>query len=151
MIIDKIMSLIETIINDQIQARKNRQELELSVLQVLLSELKNEKIKLNHELDETEIIGVVSRQIKRLKETYQDFEKGNRQDLLEKTKQEIEILEKYLPQQLSNEELEKIITKVIEQQPEANFGQIMGQVMAKVKGQADGNVVREIVNKILQK
>ena len=109
----------------------------------------DERIELNNE----EIIEIISKQLKEKKNAIEDFKKGERQDLVELTEKEMEILLEYLPEQLTEEEIEKIVRETIEE-VEANsmkdIGIIMKSVMPKVKGRADGSTVNKIARKILE-
>lgn len=144
------MSLQQSIIDAREEARRQRAIDKLSVLQLILSELKNERINTGIELTDEITTQVLLRQVKRLKDALSDFEKGRREDLITKTKFEIDILNSFLPKQLSDEELEKIVEKIIfEIKPSgpADLGKLMGKIMLEVKGLADGSRVREIAMK----
>ena len=145
-------SLFQKILNDLQDARKTKQLEKLSVLQLVISDLKNEKIKKKDELKEDEIISVLLRQVKQLNDSIKDFESGNREDLISKAKKEIEILNSYLPEKINEKELEEIIKNIIEKvKPNgpSDFGKVMGQIMKEVKGRADGNMVQDVVKKLL--
>jgi len=135
------------------QAMIAKDELKLSTLRMLLSavqasETQGEK----HDATEEEIAGLVGREIKRRKEAIEEFTKGGREDLAKKEHQELEILEAYLPPQLSPEEVEGIVKQAIQSTgaaSAANFGKAMKEVSAKTKGRADGKMVSELVKKLL--
>lgn len=138
--------------SDLNQALKNKKETEVSTLRLLLSEIHNQEIAKQADLTKEDIIKVVQKEVKRRREAIEAYQKGKRDDLVAKEKQELEILNKYLPQQLSSQELETIIQSVIKETGASgmsNFGKVMGAVMARVKGQADGKVVSESVKKAL--
>lgn len=104
-------------------------------------------------LEESEVLEVLSRQVKSLEDALALFEQGKREDLVTKTKKEIEIIKKYLPAKLSPAELEKIIRQKKEElkiEGEKAFGQLMKEVMKEVKGRALGEEVSSLVKKILQ-
>jgi len=146
------MSLQASIVDEQTKARKSRDIEKLSILQVLIAAIKNESISRQKELSDEEVQSVVRSQVKQIKDALKDFETARREDLITKAKKEIEILESFLPEPLSHEELEKIIKKVIDEIKPAgqqDFGKVMGQVMKETKGQTDGNIVRESVQKLL--
>ena len=111
-----------------------------------------EEINTKRELNDEEMITVLSRQIKTRKESIAEFEKGNRTDLIEKTQQEIDILSKYLPEQLSEEEVNKIIDEVfatINPTGPSDMGKIMGMLTPKLKGKADmGEVSKKVKSKL---
>lgn len=145
------MPLKKRIENDLIVAMKARNELGVSVLRFLLSAIKNLEIEKQKELTEEETIQVLQKQVKIRKESITAFTAGGREDLITKERAEIEILNKYLPQQLSSEELEKIVKETIKESNagSGDSGKVIGAVMVKVKGKADGNQVAEIVKKTL--
>lgn len=146
------MLLHDSIVAEHTKARKDRDSEKLAMLQVLMAAIKNESISQRRELSDEEVQGVVKRQVKQLKDALSDFERANREDLITKTRREIGILESFLPEPLSREELEKIIKKVIDEMKPSgpqDFGKVMGLVMKETKGKADGNLVRESVQKLL--
>jgi len=138
--------------SDLNQALKDKKKAEVSTLRLLLSEIHNQEIAKQAELTKEDIIKVVQKEVKRRKEAIEAYQKGNRDDLVAKEKQELEILNKYLPQQMSSKELETIIQSVIKETGASSisdFGKVMGAVMGRVKGQADGKAVSESVKKAL--
>lgn len=105
-------------------------------------------------LEDDEIVDILAREVKQRREAMLEFEKGNRQDLVDSVKAEIEILLSYLPQQLTNEEVRGIILQVIEQvgaNSIKDMGKVMAVVVPKTKGRADGKAVSEIVKELLNK
>ena len=129
----------------------------LSVLRMLITALHNQEIALRQgqdvELTDEQVISVISSEIKKRKEAIDLYRQGGRVDLADKEKSELETLQKYLPEQLSDQELEKIIKEIVETHGHASpsdFGRVMGQVMVKVKGRADGGKVGEIVKKMFE-
>lgn len=144
------MSLRSTILEAQKVAMKEGDKSSLSTLRMLWSALRNTEIDKGSELSDEEIEQLISRQVKQLKDALADFEKGGRTDLMEENQREIQFLSKYLPEQISDEELETIVKKVIAGSPEEkNTGVVMGMVMKEVKGRSDGKRVRECVEKLL--
>ncbi|OGV89984.1 aspartyl-tRNA amidotransferase [Microgenomates group bacterium RBG_19FT_COMBO_39_10] len=142
---DKIQS-------DLNQALKEKKENVVSTLRLLLAEIHNQEIAKQSQLSEEEIIGLIQKEIKQRKESIEAYQKGKRSDLVAKEKEELATLNKYLPQQLSAEELETMVQSVIKEIGASglgDFGKVMGAVMAKVKGQADGQTVSEAVKKVL--
>lgn len=148
------MSLIETIRQNQLEARKNQQKERLSVMQVVLSVLKNESIAKQKELSDEEVVEVLQRQVKQLNDAMKDFVTANRQDLIDQTKNEIAIISEFLPAQMTEEEvlaeIKNIIANFGEIKPN-DFGKVMGQAMSKMKGKADGNLVGKILREQLTK
>jgi hypothetical protein len=146
------MSIIEKINADFISAMKEKREAELSTLRLLRSALKNKQIEVMHELKEEEILAVIKTQIKQIKDSLLSFESAGRTDLVEKTKNEAVILERYLPAELSDEELEKVIRGALAEagiSAKTEMGKAMGAVMKAVAGQASGNRVKETVERLL--
>lgn len=123
-----------------------------SVLRMLIAAMRNKEIALRDkgavELTDEIALEVLSSEIKKRRDSAEAYAAGGRQDLVDKENNEIKILGKYLPEQMSEDELEKIIKEVIAAGDD-NFGKVMGQVMARVKGKADGGKVGEIVKKLL--
>ncbi len=146
------MALRDDIQSAQTSAMKARQTETLSTLRMLWSAIRNEEINLRQELTDEEVVGVVSRQIKQLRDSATDFAAGGRIDLAEKASAEIKLLETYLPVQMSDEELDSVTKKIINDLSATgvgDVGKVMGNVMKQVKGKADGNRVRNIVTRLL--
>ena len=147
------MSLKTSIKNDLVEASKARNKNVVETLRLFMAALKNADIAQKKELSDKETVGVISAQVKRHKEAIDEFKKAGRGDLLEHEEQQLAVLEKYLPEQLSDEELEELVLEVAKQKaadsPKA-FGLVMGEVMKRVQGQADGNKVKEVVEKVLK-
>ncbi|KAA0258084.1 GatB/YqeY domain-containing protein [Deferribacter autotrophicus] len=143
------MSLKNQILDDMKKFMREKNEIALGAIRMLRAEIKNAEIDKKKELDDDEVIQVVQSAIKKRKDAVEQYEKAGRADLAEKEKKEIEILSKYLPEQLSEEELKKIIEEEIgklESKDKKYFGQVMKGVMSKVKGRADGKLVNKLVN-----
>ncbi|KKW42274.1 MAG: hypothetical protein UY92_C0009G0078 [Candidatus Magasanikbacteria bacterium GW2011_GWA2_56_11] len=146
------MSIPETLASDREAARKAHDEKKLSILQLALSALKNEQIALGRDLSTEEAQAVLRRQVKQLQDALADFRSGGRDDLAAAAEGEIAILETYLPEPLSDEELEAIARRVIAAagaSSPGDVGRVMGSVIKEVKGQADGGRVRAIVSRLL--
>lgn len=138
----------EKILKDMMAAMKNQEKERLSVLRMVKGAMQLEEINKKKELDDTEVIAVISKQIKLRKESIEEFKKGNRQDLIDSTQQEIEILNEYMPEQLSEEEINKVIDEAIaEVNPQApsDMGKIMKLVTPKLTGKADMSSVSKLV------
>lgn len=148
--------LLEQINIDLKQAMRDKNEVVVSTLRMLASALKEKEISLRKGeavvLSEEQVADSIASEVKKRRDSIVSYESGGRQDLVDKEKEEIKILEKYMPAQLSDEELEKIIKETFSSLGEVSikdFGRIMGQVSPKTKGRADGGKVSEIVKKIL--
>lgn len=134
------------------QAQLNRDELKISVLRMLLSELKYAEISKAAELDDAEVIVTIQKELKKRREAAQGFKQGNREDQAQKEESEAKILETYLPSQLSDEELTNIVEAAITEIGASNIsdmGRVIGLVMGKVQGQAEGSRVSSLVKQKL--
>lgn len=141
------MNLLEKIEKDFKKALLEKDKITLSTLSLLKSALKNREIELRvqkKKIDDEEIIKVIKREVKKRREAMEIY-KDKRNDLFEKEKKELEILEKYLPEEISEEEIRKIIKEKIDLLGEKNFGRIMKEVMKEIAGRADGKRVAELV------
>ena len=148
------MGLRDEIQRGREEALKGRQAEVLGILRVLWSSIRTEEIDARKELNDEEIIGIISRHVKQLQDALIDFTKGGRADLVEKTQREIQLLQSYLPQQLTDEEITNILSRLITANGPAgpkDVGKMMGLAMKEVKGVADGNRVRRILMELLEK
>ena len=143
------MSTSEKIEQEFKDAMRAKDELRLSVLRLMRSELKNKQIELGKELDEKDVQAVLKKMIKQYQDALSDFSNAGRQDLVEKQQKEIDIVSTYLPPALPKEELEKIVKDAVEKSGETDFGKAMGAAMKAVDGRADGGDVREIVQRLI--
>lgn len=142
------MTLLDTINNDMKNYMKEKDNFSLGVVRMVKGAIQLESINKKKELTDEEIISVISKQIKMRKDSIVEFEKGNRQDLVEQNKKEIEILNKYMPEQLSMEEINKIIDEaflLIKPTSSKEQGLIMKEITPKLKGRADMSLVSGII------
>lgn len=119
------MSLLQQLTSDMVSAMKNRDKETLNVVRMV----QNEQIELGHDLNSNEEIAVMAREYKQRKESLDEFEKAGREDLINQAKNELAIVEKYMPKQLSKDEVTKIVKEVIDELNASsmkNFGQVMG-------------------------
>ncbi len=138
----------EQILSDLVTAMKSQDKERLMVIRSVKSAMQLEEINLKRNLNDDEVIGVITKQIKTRKDSIAEFEKGNRQDLIEATQKEINILQEYLPEQLTSEEWNKIIEDVFNQvQPTSSkdMGRVMATITPLVKGKADMKEVSNII------
>lgn len=146
------MSLINTLNEDMKLAMKEQNKQNLAVIRMIKAAIQLEQINKKKELTDEEIIDIVFKQIKMRNESINEFKKANRNELISAAEQEIEILTKYLPEQLTDEELEKIIEEIIKENnfsASDNIGQVMKAVLPRVKGKCDlGKVNIIIKNKL---
>ncbi len=146
------MGVKEKIMADMKEAMKAKDMIKVSTLRLLLSEIKNKEIDKKGELTDEEIYALIQKAVKQRKESIEQYRFGGRNDLVQKEETELKILESYLPEQLSEEELERIIEEAIKETGATtmkDMGKVMKIVMPKVKGRADGKIVNEMVKKKL--
>lgn len=147
------MSLLERFDNDLKVALKASDSLKVSVLRMAKAALKNKQIDKGGGLSDEEIISVLSTLSKQRKESIEQFSKGGREDLAEKERQELAIIQSYMPEQLSPEELDRIIIEAIKEssaQGIKDMGKVMRLLMPRVKGAADGKIVNQRVKELLE-
>ena len=148
----KQLSLEEIIFNDMKKALKENEKLKLSTLRLIRAAIKNAEISKKDKLTEDEVIRIVNRNLKKLEESLDMFTKGQRPELAEKAKKEIEIVKKYLPEQLSEEEVEKIVKETIAKfgfKGIQDIGPAMREIIPQLKGKADGKMVNKMVRDLL--
>ena len=142
----------ERILSDLVSAMKSKDKETLSVLRMVKGAIQLEEINKKSELSDEDFIGVVSKQIKTRKESITEFEKAGRTDLVEQTSKEVEILSKYMPEQLSEEEVLKVIDEAfntVNPQAQSDMGKLMGFVTPKLKGKADMSFVSKTIKEKL--
>jgi uncharacterized protein YqeY len=147
------MPLLEKIQEDLKSALKERDEIRLSVLRMLKSEIKYREIDAGRALEEGEIVRVIRSLIKKREESIASFREGNRKDLMEREEKEIAVLKEYLPAEMGESEIEKVVDEVLVKLEEKNprmFGTVMKEVMGILKDRADGRKVQEIVRRKLE-
>jgi uncharacterized protein YqeY len=147
------VTLLSTLNDDMKTAMKAKDKETLQVIRMLKASIQNEQIKKGADLDADEELTVLSREMKQRRDSLTEFEKADRDDLAEKVKGEIAIVEKYLPAQLDEAEIRAIVAGAIEKTGATSpkeFGKVMGAVMPQVKGKADGNQVNGIVKELLE-
>jgi uncharacterized protein YqeY len=125
-------------------AMKAREQTRVSTLRMLMAAMKNTQVEKGHELDDEEVVEVIAREAKRRRESMDAFAKGGRDELVEKERAELEVLESYLPERLSEEELAALVGQAIAETGASSpkdMGQVMKALMPKIKGRADGAAV----------
>ena len=145
--------MVEKLEKDMIDAMKNKEKERLTVIRMVKASLKQEQIDHKKEINDDLLIDVVNKQIKMRRDSISEFEKGNRQDLIDATQKEIDVLMEYLPEQLSRDEVVSIINDLFEEiQPEGSkdMGKIMKEAQGKLKGKADMKEVSTIIKEKLQ-
>ncbi len=148
------MSIKEDLTEDMKKALKSGEQEKVQILRSLLSSVKNAEIdNKGKELSKKDEIAALETELKQRKQAIKEYEKGDREDLAKQEKKEAQIIEKYLPEQLSEEEIQKEVKQVIDELGASSMndmGQVMGTVISKLAGKADGSQVRSIVEQELK-
>ncbi len=144
------------------QSMLARDELKTSVLRMLLSAIKYYEIQkavpagrqggVGYEATEEDVMSAIQKEAKQRRDSIEEFKKAGRQELADKEQKELELLQKYLPEQLSEEEIKKLVEEAISAtgaSSMSDMGKLMGNLMPKIKGKADGNLVSKIVRESL--
>lgn len=148
------MSLKETLMEDMKNSMKNKDTIKKNTITMVRAAIKQREVDERIELSDGDVLDIISKQVKEKRAAIEEFKRGNRQDLVDLTNSEIDILLEYLPTQLSEEEVEAIVKEVIAEVNATSMkdiGMIMKTVMPRVKGRTDGNIVNKAVKKILNK
>jgi uncharacterized protein YqeY len=142
------MSLLETLNSDLIVSLKKGDKVRVEVIRGLKSDIKYKEIDKREPLTEEDVLGVLAAAAKRRRDSIEQFQQGGRDDLVMKEGGELEIITSYLPQQLSDEQLQEIVEATLLEigvKTPADLGKVMKEIMPKVKGRADGNRVRQMI------
>ena len=146
--------LAKKIAEDLKESMKNRDDTRLSTLRMIIASMQYLTIeKKTSVADDSDILKIIAKQVKQHQDSIESFKKGNRPELVEKEKKELEILKSYLPKQLSETEISDAVKKVLADigpVSKSDFGKVMKLAMEELKGQADGKTVSSVVQKILQ-
>ncbi len=149
------MSLQEQLINDMKDAMKSGDSVKVSTIRMLKAAIKNKEIEkggTSYKLSDKEIVEVITTAIKQRRDSIEQFTKGNRQDLAEKEKKELEILQAYMPPQMSDEDVKAEVKKAITEtsaSSQKDMGKVMKVLMPRIAGRADGAVVNRIVRELI--
>lgn len=146
------MEIQDRLSEDLKTAMKAKEKVKVETIRMVRAQLKDFQIAKRDELTEEDEISVVTNAAKKRKEALELYEKSDRQDLIDRERQELEIISAYLPAQLSKEEVEKVVLKVMEEvgaSSPQDMGKVMGTAMKELKGKADGKMVQEIVREKL--
>jgi len=147
------MSLEDRIKSDMQSALKNQRKKELDTLRTVVAQIKDERIKQMRDLTNEDIEAVLRKALKRRKEAIEMFGKGNRPDLVESEQKEAEIIQSYLPEQLSEHEIISVLQEIIQNvsaESDRDIGKVMGPAMKRFQGKADGKQVQIVLRKLLQ-
>lgn len=149
------MALKEKLMADFKDAMKAKDEVAKNTISFARAAIKQYEVDHREELSDDGIIAILSKQVKMRKDALADFEKAGRTDLVESYKAEIDVLNRYLPEQLSDDKIRQIVEETAAdlgiESGMQNMGKLMGPVMAKVKGVADGGQVKKLVEEFLKK
>lgn len=146
------MSIKDKLMADLKDAMKSHNKLRKDVITLIRSAIKQKEVDERIELTDEDILTIISKQLKEKKSSIEDFKKGNREDLVKQTEDEMKILLEYLPKQLSQEDLKEIVKDAIEKENISSMkdiGKLMKAIMPQVKGKADGNAVNKIARELL--
>lgn len=147
------MTLKERLMADFKDAMKNKDEVRKNIINLARAAIKQYEVDKREELDEQGVIEILAKQVKMRRDALDDFKAAGRTDILDEYSREIDVLSEYLPEQLSEEEIQKIVEEAAAQLGitggKKNIGKMMGAVMPKVKGIADGKAARQVIERFL--
>ena len=146
------VSLKQKLMDDLKQAMKSGDEVKRSAIRLLMAAIKNAEIARQASLEDADIFGIIAKEIRQRKESIEAFKQGNRQDLVAREEAELSILEKYLPQQVTREEIVEAARRIIEEvgaQGPGDKGKVMPRIIAQLKGRADGREINAVVTELL--
>lgn len=146
------MSLFETLRKDMFEAKKNNLVEKSNILGMAIASINNYKIEVQRDITDEDVVTILRKEQKKLKESFEQFTSNGREDLAKIEKIQLDTISSYLPELLGEEEVEKIVKQIISTMGDVtirDMGKIMGVVMAENKGKVDGNTVSNVVKKIL--
>ena len=144
--------LKEKLLEDLKESMKNKDVVKKNTVQMIRAAILQIEKDKGIEVDDEKIIDIIAKEMKKKKDAMVDFEKAEREDLIEQTKQEMKVLEEYLPKQLSKDEIKEIVSKVIEEVGATSMkdmGNVMKEAKAKIGAGADGKTINEVVKELL--
>lgn len=147
------MALKDQLMDDLKQSMKDKDNLKKSVITLIRSAIKQYEVDNRVEADDDKVIDTISKQLKQRRDSLVEFEKAQREDLVDQTKKEIDVLVSYLPEQMSAEEVKNIVVQTISETGASSvkdMGRLMAALMPKLKGKADGKLINEIAKELLQ-
>ncbi len=148
------MSLKERLMSDLKDAMREGDQHRKDAIRMVRAAIKNREIELQREIEDEEVIEIISQEVKLRREAIEMFEKAGRDDLVNREKVQLAVLLSYMPEQLSREEIEKVVQDIVEDINATSIrqlGPVMGKAMAELKGRAEGNVVNEVAREILSR
>lgn len=146
------MSLLENIRKDMLNASKQGDDITVDILKLVIAEIRNEEILIDKELTDENVLKVLRKQEKKIKDSIEQYTKMGRDDLVSRESAQLKVIEKYLPSLMSEDEITKIVSRVIADTNASgiqSMGLVMGSVMKELNGKADGNLVKDVVGKLL--
>ena len=147
------MTLKETFMEEMKNAMKEKDTMKKNVVTMVRSAIKQYEVDNRVELDDEGVLEIIIKEVKKRKDSLPEYEKSGRDDLIKNLTEEINYLSKYLPEQMSEEEVREVIKATIEEVGATSvkdMGKVMGSVISKTKGRADGKVINTIVKELLQ-
>ncbi len=147
------MSLLENIRKDMLDASKQGEDITVDILKLVIADIRNEEIVLDKELTDEDVLKVLRKQEKKIKDSIEQYTKMGRDDLVSRESAQLKVIEKYLPSLMNEEEITKVVSRVISNTNSSgmqSMGFVMGSVMKELNGKADGNMVKDIVGRLLQ-
>lgn len=146
--------MLESLRKDMFEASKVKDTHKVDILKMAMASVKNQEVEVGKSLSDEEIIAVLRKESKKVSDSIEQFKIMGRDDLLGKEQYQLEILESYLPQLMSKDDVEKFVREKISEfgtVTENDMGKVMGAVMNELKGKADGSLVKDVVQGILSK
>ena len=146
------MSLKDTLLNDQMEATRQKDSVRVSTLRMVRAAITNAEIEQGHPLDDAGVLDVIARDVKRHRDSIAEFNRGNRPDLSQKEEAELAILLSYLPQQMSVQEIEvraRVAIAQVGAKGPSDMGKVMGVLMPQLKGKADSRMISQVVQSLL--
>jgi uncharacterized protein YqeY len=146
------MTLLEELRKDMLTALKSGDKDKSQTLKMVVATIKNAQIESEKELSDKDVEKILRKEAKKIEDSIDQYQKMDRDDLVKKEKQDLEIINSYLPELMSDEDVKKVVEKKIEEtgaQDMRDMGKVMGAVMKELEGKADGNTVKNIVQSIL--
>jgi len=146
--------LKQQLTDDLKQAIKSGDTVKRSIIRLVMASISNAEIAKRGDIEDSDILGIIAKEVRQHEESIDSFKKGNRQDLVEKEEAEMAVLKGYMPQQMSREEVVEAARQVIGEvgaQGPSDKGKVMQQIMPRLKGKADGRVINEVVTELLSR
>jgi uncharacterized protein YqeY len=145
-------NLKQKLSDDLKQAMRSGDTVKRGVIRMLMAAINNAEIARQAKLEDSDILGVITKEVRQHHESIEAFKQGNRQDLVDKEEAELAVLQGYLPQQMNREEVVEVARKVIAEigaEGPGDKGKVMPKLMAQLRGRADGREINEIVSELL--